>query len=230
MAEAAALAHDAGATVFVDAVHYAPHELVDVHALGADFLAASPYKFYGPHLGVLWGPGEAMERLRLPRVASAPDHAPERFETGTISFEAVAGATAAVDFLASFGDDAAAGDNRRARLRRAYEALKERGEGLFRALWDGMNEIPGVATYGPPPGARRTPTLGFAIADRDPRDAVAAYAAEGIFVTHGDFYATTVIQRLGRGGPGILRAGCVAYTSDEEVQRLVDATARIAAG
>ncbi len=231
VADAAARARAAGATVFVDAVHYAPHELVDVRALGADFVAASPYKFYGPHLGVLWGPSDAMEALRLPRVASAPNHAPERFETGTISFEAVAGATAAVDFMASLGGEGAGdeGDGRRARLRAAYGWLHGRGEALFLALWEGMNAIPGVRTFGPAPGAPRTPTLGFAIAGVDPREAVAAYAESALFVTHGDFYATSVIERLGYRGRGILRAGCVAYTSEEEVRRLVDATARVAA-
>lgn len=247
VAAAAALAHEVGATVFVDAVHYAPHALVDVAALGADFLAVSPYKFYGPHLGVLWGRKEAMERLELPRVESAPDHAPDRFETGTLSFEAIAGATAAVDFLAAIGGDEGAPDagrqgdgdpagnapppgdirERRARLRAGYAALHERGEVLIERLWAGMNGIDGVRTHGPPPGAPRTPTLGFAVEGVDPREATVALAARGVFVTHGDFYATTVIKRLGYGGAGMLRAGCVAYTTEEEVDRLVAGVAAL---
>ncbi|MFO7894897.1 MAG: aminotransferase class V-fold PLP-dependent enzyme, partial [Longimicrobiales bacterium] len=100
---AIAMAREAGATVYVDAVHYAPHALPDVEAIGADFVAVSPYKFYGPHLGAIWGRKQRIEALDLPRVASAPDHAPDRIETGTLPFEAIAGATAAVDFLASLG-------------------------------------------------------------------------------------------------------------------------------
>ena len=232
VAAAAELAHDAGATVFVDAVHYAPHALIDVHQLGADFLAVSPYKFYGPHLGVLWGRKDRLEALDLPRVASAPDDAPERFETGTLSFEAIVGATAAVHFLASIGADGEgstgeAGEQgvgeRRRRLRSAYDALHERGEALFRRLWEGIQAIDGARAYGPQPGQPRTPTLGFAVEGVDPREATAQLAERGLFVTHGDFYATTVIQRLGYGGNGMLRAGCVAYTTEEEVDRLVEA-------
>lgn len=236
VAAASALAHAAGATVFVDAVHYAPHDLVDVRELGADLLAVSPYKFYGPHLGVLWGKQEIFEKLELPRVVSAPNHAPDRIETGTLSFEAIAGATAAVDFLAALasaspgddgGDRDAAGD-RRARLVAAYRVLRTRGGSLFRRLWDGMNSVPGVRTFGPPPGEPRTPTLGFAIDGVAPDVAAGEMATRGLFVTHGDFYATTVIRRLGYPGQGILRAGCAAYTTPEEVDRLVKAVADLA--
>jgi selenocysteine lyase/cysteine desulfurase len=238
------LAKEAGATVFVDAVHYAPHALVDVAALGADFLAVSPYKFYGPHLGVLWGRKERIQTLDLPRVASAPDTAPERIETGTASFEAIAGAAAAVDFLASLGgesgpdgdvsasgniaSDADAPGDRRARLQRAYGALHERGEALFRRLWNGLGDVPVVRPFGPPPSGRRTPTLGFAVDGHPAGEVADALGKRGLFVTHGDFYATTVIQRLGYGGRGILRAGCVAYTTEEEVDRLVEAISELA--
>lgn len=225
IAAAADMARAAGALVFVDAVHYAPHVLVDVAALGADFLVVSPYKFYGPHLGVLWGKRERMEALVMPRVASASDQVPERIETGTLSFEAIAGATAAVDFLAALatGQPTGAGsDGRRGDLARAYAWLHARGETLFQRLWDGMNEIPGVRTHGPPPDGARTPTLGFAVEGADPERATAALAKRGVFVTHGDFYATTVVQRLGYGTMGMLRAGCLAYTTEEEVDRLLD--------
>jgi cysteine desulfurase family protein (TIGR01976 family) len=222
---AAALARAAGATVFVDAVHYAPHQLLDVARLGADFVVVSPYKFYGPHLGVLWGRREQIEGLELPRVASAPNRAPDRIETGTLPFEAIAGATEAVAFLAGIAPTA--GAERRARLAGSFAALHASGEHLFRRLWDGMNAIEGVRTFGPPPGAPRTPTLAFAIADVDPGQATAALAREGVFVTHGDFYATTVIARLGFGDGGILRAGCMAYTSPGEIDRLVDGVRRL---
>jgi cysteine desulfurase family protein (TIGR01976 family) len=216
------LARSAGAITYVDAVHYAPHELLDVEALGADFVVASPYKFYGPHLGVLWGRAERIEALELPRVASAPDTVPDRMETGTLSFEAMAGATAAVDFLAGLADPAEAGASRRDRLRGAYAAIHARGEALFRRLWDAVKEIPSVRTHGLPPGAGRTPTLGFGVEGIHPAEATAALARRGVFITHGDFYATTVVRRLGYGDAGMLRAGCAVYTTESEVDRLVE--------
>jgi cysteine desulfurase family protein (TIGR01976 family) len=225
VATAAARARAAGATVFVDAVHLAPHARPDATALDADFIVVSPYKFYGPHLGVLWGRRESIEALELPRVASAPDHAPLRVETGTLSFEAVAGATAAIDFLAGLGGDA---PTRPERLAAAYAALHARGEALFRRLWDGVRGISGVRTHGPPPGSPRTPTLAFAIDDIDPARATADLAARGVFVTHGDFYATTVIRRLGYAPRGLLRAGCMAYTTEAEVDRLLEGVATLA--
>ena len=220
VARAAAIARERApdAVVYVDAVHYAPHALPDVAALDADFLVVSPYKFHGPHLGALWGRKALLESLDLPRVESSPASVPERLETGTLSFEAIAGATAAVDFLASL---APAGAHRRSRLAAAYDALHRRGEALFARLWEGMNGIDGVTTFGVAPGGPRTPTLGFALEGVDARDASGALGERGIFVTHGDFYATTVIRRLGYGGRGILRAGCAVYTTEEEVDRLV---------
>ena len=241
VAAAADLAHEAGALVYVDAVHYAPHTLPDVAALGADFLVVSPYKFYGPHLGALWGRKSLLEELELPRVESSPASVPERLETGTLSFEAIAGATAAVDFLASLGGEKAGdvdaaraetgGDlpgSRRSRLAAAYDAMHEHGERLFRRLWDGMNGIEDVTTFGVEPGGSRTPTLGFALEGVDAREACGALGERGIFVTHGDFYATTVVKRLGYGGRGILRAGCAVYTSEEDVDRLVEGIRRLA--
>ncbi len=226
----AGMARAAGALVYVDAVHYAAHKLVDVRAMAADFLVISPYKIYGPHLGVLWGRREHLEALELPRVESSPDQAPERVETGTQSFEAIAGGTAAVDFLASVipdrGDDA--GDSRRDRLARTFAALHEHGDRMFRRLWTGINEVPGVRVHGSPPGQDRTPTLGFMIPGIRPAEATAALAERGVFITHGDFYATTVVRRLGYGDDGMLRAGCAAYTTAEEVDRLVDGVRELA--
>ena len=231
VAAAARKARDAGALVYVDAVHYAPHDLPDVEALGADFLVVSPYKFYGPHLGALWGRKELLEELDLPRVQSSPASAPERLETGTLSFEAIAGATAAIDYLASLsGDGGPSGAGRRARLVAAYEALHTRGEALFRRLYSGMNEIAGVVTFGVKPGKPRTPTLGFAIDGVDAREAAGALGERGVFVSHGDFYATTVIERLGYGGRGILRAGCAVYTTEDEVDRLIEGVRGLADG
>ena len=240
---AIAMARDAGAIIYVDAVHYAPHALLDVDALGADFVAASPYKFYGPHLGTLWGRKERLEALDPPRVASSPDRAPEKIETGTLPFEALAGATAAVDFLATLAgdgdttdDDAATGPaprrpGRREHLEAAFRALHARGESLFQRLWDGLEAVDGVTLYGLPPGASRTPTLGLTIDGLTPADAAGRLAGHGLFLSHGDFYATSVIDRLGlRDRGGLLRAGIVAYTTADEIDRLVDGVRTLAGG
>ena len=225
VAHAARLAHDAGALVFVDAVHYAAHALIDVAALGADFLACSAYKFYGTHVGVLWGREELLARVPIPKLEPAPDHAPERMEIGTQNHEGIAGAAAAVDFLASLAE----GETRRARLAGAFEVLHARGGALLRRMWEGLAAIEGVTLYGPPPGAPRTPTLSFTVAGRRPEEVMAALDRAAVFVSHGEFYALTVIRRLGREPEGVVRAGCACYTTEEEVDRLVAAVAEVAA-
>ena len=215
----ARLAHAAGALVFVDAVHYAPHALVDVEALGADFLACSPYKFYGPHAGVLWGRRALLEALDAPKLAPAPAEAPDRLETGTQNHEGIAGCGAAVDFLASL---AGGGGTRRERLARTFAGLHERGEALFARMWAGLAAIPGVALYGPPPGSPRTPTVAFAVRGRTSEDVARALVPRGVFGSNGDFYATTLVERLGHGPDGLVRAGCACYTTEEEIDRLVE--------
>jgi cysteine desulfurase family protein (TIGR01976 family) len=217
VARAARLAHDVGARIFVDAVHYAPHELVDVQAIGCDYLACSAYKFHGPHIGVLFVRESLLSALDVPKLAPAPDHAPERLETGTQNHEAIAGAAAAVDFLASLG----AGSTRRARLQHAFAALHEHGASLFRRLWSGLCSIDGVKLYGSPPGTQRTPTLSFTVRGIPSREVARRLADSGVFVSHGDFYATTVVERLGESRNGLVRAGCACYTTEAEVDRLV---------
>ncbi|MEO6969867.1 MAG: cysteine desulfurase-like protein, partial [Chthoniobacterales bacterium] len=143
----AEMAHAVGAQIFVDAVHYAPHELVDVQAIDCDFLCCSAYKFYGPHIGVLYGRADLLGSLDFPKLIPAPDTAPERAETGTQNHEGIAGAAAAVDFLASL----ASGATRRERLGAAYAELQERGGELVRQLWQGLSETEGVKTFGPSP-------------------------------------------------------------------------------
>jgi cysteine desulfurase family protein (TIGR01976 family) len=216
---AAALAHAVGALVFVDAVHYAPHTLVDVKELGCDFLACSSYKFYGPHLGVLYGRRELIERLDVPKLRPAPDSAPERLETGTQSHEGIAGAAAAVAFLAELAG--APGLSRRERLRAAFEALHNRSSGLVRRLWEGLLAVPGVTVYGPGPEGPRTPTVSFTVEGRPASEVARALAARGVFVSHGDFYASTAVERIGRSRHGLVRAGCALYTTAEEVDRLL---------
>ena len=220
------MAHDLGALVFVDAVHYAPHALVDVRDLECDLLACSAYKFYGPHIGVLYGTRDLLTALDVPKLLPAPDTVPERLETGTQNHEAMAGAAAAVDFLASL----AASGSRRERLRATFGALHARGTALVRRLWEGLAEVPGVRLYGPTPGALRTPTVAFAVAGFAPPEVVHRLVGHGIFATHGDFYATTAVERLGHGRDGLVRAGCACYTTEEEVDRLVDGVRAIATG
>jgi cysteine desulfurase family protein (TIGR01976 family) len=219
VARAVSLAHDAGALAFVDAVHYAPHTLVDVAALGCDLLACSAYKFYGPHVGVLYGRRHLLGGLDAPKLRPAPDAAPERVETGTQNHEGIVGAAAAVDFLAAIAGPSA---TRRDALTRAFDLLHAQGETLLARLWDGLSQIDGVRLYGRRPGEPRTPTVAFTVEGRDAGDVAEALAARAVFVSHGDFYAATAVERLAPGPGGLVRAGCACYTTDEEVDRLIE--------
>ncbi len=221
---AAELAHAAGAQIFVDAVHYAPHELVDVRALDCDFLACSAYKFYGPHLGILYGAHELLAALDFPKLIPAPDTAPERAETGTQNHEGIAGAAAAVEFLASIG----VGKFRRERLASAFAELHQRGTALITRLWNGLSEIDGVRTFGPPPNQPRTPTIAFTVPGASALEVSRRLADRGVFASDGHFYAMTVIERLGQSQHGVVRAGCACYTTAEEVERLIDGVRAIA--
>jgi cysteine desulfurase family protein (TIGR01976 family) len=214
---AAALARSVGALTFVDAVHYAPHELVDVAGIGCDFLACSAYKFYGPHIGILFGRQDVLAAVDLPKLAPAPDTAPERIETGTQNHEGIVGAAAAVNFLASLGT----GETRRARLATAFTALHARSRSLLQRLWDGLAAIEGVTLYGPKPGSPRTPTVAFTLAGEPAEEVARRLADRGVFVSSGDFSATTVVGRLGL-KDGLVRAGCACYTTEEEVNRLIE--------
>ena len=217
---AAAMARDVGALTFVDAVHFAPHELVDVRAIGCDFLACSAYKFYGPHVGILWGRAELLSALDAPKLDPAPDTAPERLELGTQNHEGIVGAHAAVDFLAGLGGAIDAGP-RRARLARGFAALHAKGQRLLTRLWDGLGAIDGVVRFGPEPGQRRTPTVSFTVADIPSQEVAARLAERGVYVSHGDFYAWTVVERLGLATQGLVRAGCAAYTTMDEIECLL---------
>ena len=150
-----------GGLVFVDAVHYAPHELVDVQALDCDLLACSAYKFYGPHVGVLFGREALLSRLDVPKLEPAPDTTPDRLETGTQNHEGIVGAGAAVDFLASLAEPAEG--SRRAALEAVFAELGARGRQLVTRLYEGLAGIPGVTVFGPPPGRPRTPTVSFVL-------------------------------------------------------------------
>jgi cysteine desulfurase family protein (TIGR01976 family) len=232
----ARIAQEAGARVFVDAVHLAPHRRIDVRALECDFLACSPYKFYGPHMGVLWVRSGLLAELDVPKVAPAPDAGPERFESGTVNAEGMAGTTAAVDFLAGLAQEGAqpkagGAGTRGARLDVVFSALAPRERALLTRLWDGLSGIRGVRLYGPPPGPERAPTLSFTVRSLPARE-VSSRLANGVgaFLSHGNFYAATVVDRLGLREQGLVRAGISIYTTKEEVDRLVRGVEEIARG
>jgi cysteine desulfurase family protein (TIGR01976 family) len=220
------MVHSLGAKIFVDAVHYAPHELVDVRDWNCDFVACSAYKFYGPHIGILYGRHDLLGELDFPKLIPAPDSPPERAETGTQNHEGIAGAAAAVDFFASL----APGPTRRGRLHAALRQLHERGDALTTQLWNGLREIGHVRLYGPPPGTARTPTIAFTVNGVPSIEVAEKLAERGVFVSHGDFYAMTVVDRLGQRAHGLVRAGCACYTTPEEVDRLLAGVRAIVRG
>jgi cysteine desulfurase family protein (TIGR01976 family) len=222
---AATIAHAVGAQIFVDAVHYAPHQLVDVHELDCDFLSCSAYKFYGPHIGILYGGQDLLASLDFPKLAPAPNDAPERAETGTQNHEGIAGVAAAVDFLASL----APRETRRASLQAAFAEMHERGAELVNQLWSGLSEIEGVKVFGPSPDDPRTPTIAFTVAGVTSSEVARQLADAAVFVSNGDFYASSLVERLGLAEDGLVRAGCACYTTEEEVERLVEAVRSIAA-
>jgi cysteine desulfurase family protein (TIGR01976 family) len=211
------LAHNAGALVFVDAVHYAPHALLDVQKLDCDFVGMSAYKFYGPHVGVMFAKRALLETIDFPKLVPAPDYVPENAETGTQNQEGMVGAAAAIEFLASLG----AGSNNRVRLRSAFTGMHSRNAQLFDRLWQGLSSMPRVTVYGPTPDSPRTPTLAFTIEGCTSTEAARRLSDKGLFLSHGDFYAATVVERLGLGPEGLIRAGCACYTTEEEIDRLI---------
>ena len=224
VSRATKMARDVNALVFVDAVHYVPHAPVDVRALDCDFLALSAYKFYGPHIGVLFGKRDLLGTIKFPKLEPAPGYPPENVETGTQNHEGIVGAGAAVDFLAFLAD----GDSRRERIVLAYDALQRRSDDLVKSLWEGLKEIPHVCVYGPPPDRPRTPTVSFTVNGVASTEVARRLAAKGLFLSHGDFYAATVIERLGLGPEGLVRAGCACYTTADEIERLIEGVAEIA--
>ena len=214
---AAKMAHSLGAQIFVDAVHHAPHGLIDVRDWDCDFLACSAYKFYGPHIGILYGRYDLLRLLDFPKLVPAPDSAPERAETGTQNHEGIAGAAAAVEFLASLSPSGTRCES----LRAAFQQLHETGEALVTRLWNGLREMGHVRLYGPPPGEPRTPTIAFTVNGVASIEVAKKLAKCGLFLSHGDFYAMTVIERLGQTPHGVVRAGCACYSTSQEVDRLL---------
>jgi cysteine desulfurase family protein (TIGR01976 family) len=213
-------AHAVGALTYVDAVHYSPHGLLDVAALGTDFLAASAYKFFGPHTGCLYGRREVLESVEAYKIRPAPDVPPEKWETGTQSFESLAGVAAAVDYLASLGT----GATRRDQLRSAMEAIGEYERSLSERFLNGIADISGVALYGRSVPDGRTPTFAVSVDGTHPDGVAETLGDQGIFVWSGDYYAVEVMRRLGVADQGgLVRIGFAHYNTAEEVDRVVAA-------
>jgi len=222
------------ALIFVDAVQSVPHVPTDVAALGCDLLACSPYKFFGPHQGVLWGRAKVLERLEAYKVRPASDQPPaRRFETGTPSFEGQAGVIGTIEYLASLGERLApeTAGNRRAALLAALAGSLGYEETLGAHLLDGLREVPGLTLYGPPTMEGRVPTFAFTLAGQRPGDVATALAEQGIFVWSGHFYAVETIARLGLAeSGGLIRVGLCHYNSEEEIDALVEALHALARG
>lgn len=221
----AATAHETGALVYVDGVHYTPHAFVDMTALGADFYACSPYKFLGPHLGMLAAAPALLEELHPDKLLPSTDVVPERFEFGTLPYESMAGTTAAVDFLA---DLVPGSGSRRARLAASFEALEQHELTLLSQLDNGLARLPGVTRYGDP-DRRRTPTTLFTVRDVPPAEVYRKLGERGVNAPAGTFYAYECARVLGIEETGAVRAGIAPYTDKSDVDRLLEAVADIKA-
>jgi cysteine desulfurase family protein (TIGR01976 family) len=222
-------AHAVGALALIDAVHYAPYFLCDVKATGCDFMTASAYKFYGPHVSVFFGQQELLESIDFPKLQPAPDTAPERAEMGTQSHEGIAGAAAAVEFYASLSiPDASERLTRRGLLQNAFAGLRAHSGPQVARLWEALSRINGVRLFGPTPDVERTPTVSFTVKNVASTDVARGLSERGLFASHGDFYAQTVIERLGLQPEGLVRVGCACYTNDDEIERLIEGIKEIA--
>jgi cysteine desulfurase family protein (TIGR01976 family) len=221
-------AHRVGALVFLDAVHYAPHALLDVQALGCDFLACSTYKFFGPHLGVLWGRKHLLQNLDAYKVRPAANTLPDKWMTGTQSHEAIAGALAAVEYLADLGRTLAGNDSldRRAALREAYREIGVYERQLMSRLLTGLNQLSAIKVWGITDLERlheRVATVSFTHDRFSPAQMADQLAKAGFFTWHGNYYALELTEALGLEPEGMLRVGMVHYNTLTEVERLLEA-------
>jgi cysteine desulfurase family protein (TIGR01976 family) len=229
------LAHDAGAMVFVDAVHYAPHGPIDVRALQCDFLACSAYKFFGPHVGMLYGKAGHLTRLQPYKVRPAADQIPDRWETGTQNHEGLAGLIAAIGYLADLGRRHApeAALERRGALLAAMQSIQTYERELCGRLLAGLEAIPGIQIYGIRDSARfheRVPTVSIRAGNSHPRQLAEFLAERGIFVWDGNYYAINVTERLGvESTGGMVRIGLAHYNTAAEIDRLLEALRGFAA-
>jgi cysteine desulfurase family protein (TIGR01976 family) len=216
------LAHASRAEVFLDAVHFAPHALIDVESWGCDYLICSAYKFFGPHQGILWGKRKRLEELTPYKVRPSSNDCPDRWMTGTPNFECVAGVKACIDYLAELGE----GPHRRAKLRSAFQKIGDYERDLGRKLLEGLAKIPNVKVLGITDlerMAERVPTVSI-VHGKQPAKAVAEHLAKrGIFVWHGNFYALALSEMLGLEPQGMVRIGLLHYNTAEEIERLLEA-------
>lgn len=234
VSQISAMARNVGALTYVDAVQFAPHGIVDVQALGCDFLVCSAYKFFGPHQGILWGRKALLEALTPDKIEAAPDDLPNRYEIGTGVYELMAGTLAAVNYYAWVGDmmgedPLAPSLNRSARQRvinRGKQAMETYERDLVRALIDGLHAIPGVKIYGltdPADMPDRVPTVSFTMEGRSPSDIAAHLAADNIFVWSGHNYALNAFDQLGLDrATGVVRIGIAHYNTAQEVDRTLE--------
>jgi len=199
------LAHQAGARVYVDAVHAAPHRKLDVSALDCDALVCSGYKWFGPHQSILWARPELLEWLEPDKLRPSPNTVPERWEFGTLPFESLAGLSAAARYVMDLG----------------YDEIRAHEEALFAKLLDGLDQIDGITVHGRP--SDRVPTLMLSVEDRNPLDVARELAAEQVAVWHGNYYALEISTLLGLEPDGAIRAGIVHYNNEEDVERLLSA-------
>jgi cysteine desulfurase family protein (TIGR01976 family) len=218
--------HATGALLYVDGVHLTPHEPVDVAELGADFYACSPYKFFGPHLGLVAAAPDLLERLQPDKLVPSSDAVPERFELGTLPYELLAGTTAAVDFIAGMasGSDA----TRRGRVLASMRAAADHEQQLFGQLLDGLRTIPGLRLHGSP--ERRTPTAFFTLEGHSNQAVYEHLASVGVNAPASHFYAIEASRWIGLGDSGAIRAGVTPYNDAEDVERLLAGLAELAAG
>jgi len=226
VAEVVRLAHGVGAMAFIDAVHFAPHGLIDVRALDCDFMACSSYKFFGPHMGVMYGKREHLQRLRPFKLRACTEELPDRWESGTQNHEGMAGVIAAVEYLADLGRrHAPEVHTRREALAAAYDAIVQYEEELAERLINGLLEIPGLTFYGikdPEKFNQRTPTVAIRMEGYTPRELAEHLGKRGIFTWDGNYYAVDLAERLGvQQSGGMLRIGLAHYNTAEEVDRLL---------
>jgi cysteine desulfurase family protein (TIGR01976 family) len=223
VAQVSSWAHEVGAYVVMDAVHYAPHFTIDVEQLDPDFLLCSVYKFYGPHIGVLYSRPGLLDRLKTDRLPPAPNTAPGKIETGTLNFAALAGSTAALEFISSLAE-VPEDSSFREKLKSAMEVIGAHEHELSQRIYDGLRSIDGATVYGLPveKGASRTPTVSFTLKGMSSLSVAQSLASEAIFVWGGHFYAPQLIERLGTSASGgVVRIGLSVYSTAEEVDRLL---------
>ncbi|MBM3963443.1 MAG: aminotransferase class V-fold PLP-dependent enzyme, partial [Planctomycetes bacterium] len=224
----AKMVHEVGAELFVDAVHFAPHRRIDVYRWNCDYMVCSAYKFFGPHIGILYGRPQRMQELKPYKLRPSPELIPGRWMTGTQNHACIAGVTAAIDYLASL---AGSGTSRREKLDIAFNDIVTLETQLIANLIEGLQRIPGVKVFGITDVDRlheRAPTVAFQIAGIKSADAAAALGEQGICGWHGNYYALPLTEALKTEPEGMIRLGCMHYNTKDEVARTLDVIQTIA--